>query len=159
MSLDTPDGGRLTSDGLRLGVVCARYNGELTDALLARVTTLIEDAGPPERLVVERVPGSHEVPVAMTLMLESDSFDCLVGLGVVIKGATSHHHLVAENAGSAMQQLAMERAIPIINGIIVTDDPNEARERVTGPIDRGREFAEAALHMATLKRKWKKNSN
>ncbi|MFP6886989.1 MAG: 6,7-dimethyl-8-ribityllumazine synthase [Opitutales bacterium] len=159
MSLDTPDGGRLTSEGLRLGVVCARYNGELTDALLTRVTTLIEDAGPPERLVVERVPGSHEVPVAMTLMLESDSFDCLVGLGVVIKGATSHHHLVAENAGSAMQQLAMERAIPIINGIIVTDDPNEARERVTGPIDRGREFAEAALHMATLKRKWKKNSN
>ncbi|SVD03789.1 uncharacterized protein METZ01_LOCUS356643, partial [marine metagenome] len=134
-------------------------NGELTDALLARVTTLIEDAGPPERLVGDRVPGSHEVPVAMTLMLESDSFDCLVGLGVVIKGATSHHHLVAENAGSAMQQLAMERAIPIINGIIVTDDPDEARERVTGPIDRGREFAEAALHMAALKRKWKKNSN
>ena len=159
MSLDTPDGGRLTSDGLRLGLVCARYNGELTDALLARVTTLIEDAGPPERLAVERVPGSHEVPVAMTLMLESDSFDCLVGLGVVIKGATSHHHLVAENAGSTMQQLAMERAIPIINGIIVTDDPDEARERVTGPIDRGREFAEAALHMATLKRKWKKNSS
>ncbi len=159
MSVDTPDGERLTSGGLRLGVVCARYNGELTDALLARVTGLIEEVGPPERLVVERVPGSHEVPVAMALMLESDSFDCLVGLGVVIKGDTSHHHLVAENAGSAMQQLAMERAIPIINGIIVTDDPNEARERVTGPIDRGREFAEAALHMATLKRKWKKNSN
>ena len=159
MSQDTPDGGRLTSEGLCLGVVCARYNGELTDALLARVTTLIEDAGPPERLVVERVPGSHEVPVAMTLMLESDSFDCLVGLGVVIKGSTSHHHLVAENAGSAMQQLAMERAIPIINGIIVSDDPDEARERVTGSIDRGREFAEAALHMAALKRKWKKNSS
>lgn len=159
MSVDAPDGGRLTSEGLRLGVVCARYNAELTDALLARVTTLIEDAGPPERLAVERVPGSHEVPVAMALMLESDSFDCLVGLGIVIKGATSHHHLVAENAGSALQQLAMERAIPIINGIIVTDDPDAARERVTGPIDRGREFAEAALHMATLKRKWKKNSN
>ena len=159
MSVDAPDGGRLTSEGLRLGVVCARYNGELTDALLARVTTLIEYAGPPERLAVERVPGSHEVPVAMALMLESDSFDCLVGLGIVIKGATSHHHLVAENAGSALQQLAMERAIPIINGIIVTDDPDAARERVTGPIDRGREFAEAALHMATLKRKWKKNSN
>ena len=159
MSVDAPDGGRLTSEGLRFGVVCARYNGELTDALLARVTTLIKDAGPPERLAVERVPGSHEVPVAMALMLESDSFDCLVGLGIVIKGATSHHHLVAESAGSALQQLAMERAIPIINGIIVTDDPDAARERVTGPIDRGREFAEAALHMATLKRKWKKNSN
>ena len=159
MSLDAPEGGKLSSDGIRLGVVCSRYNEELTDAMLARVTGLIEEAGVPERLVVERVPGTHEVPAAMVLMLESEGFDCLVGLGVVIKGDTSHHHLVAENAGSAMQQLAMERAIPIINGIIVTDDPNEARERVTGPIDRGREFAEAALHMATLKRKWKKNWN
>ena len=159
MSVDAPDGGRLTSEGLRLGVVCARYNGELTDALLARVTTLIEDAGPPERLAVERVPGSHEVPVAMALMLESDSFDCLVGLGIVIKGATSHHHLVAENAGILFIRGKAISGVPIINGIIVTNDPDEARERITGPIDRGREFAKAALHMAALKRKWTTNSN
>lgn len=157
MSLDAFESGQLKSQGLRLGVVCARYNPELTNALLARVTGVIEEAGPPEHLVVERVPGSHEVPVAMAMMLESESFDCLVGLGVVIKGATSHHHLVAENTGSALQQLAMERTIPIINGIIVTERPEEARERVTGQIDRGREFAMAAIQMAALKKKWKKN--
>ena len=157
MSLDAFESGQLKSQGLRLGVVCARYNAELTDALLDRVTGVIEEAGPPERLVVERVPGSHEVPVAMAMILESESLDCLVGLGVVIKGTTAHHHLVAENAGSALQQLAMERTIPIINGIIVTDRPEDALERVTGQIDRGREFAMAALQMAALKKKWKKN--
>ncbi|MBT3569863.1 MAG: 6,7-dimethyl-8-ribityllumazine synthase, partial [Opitutae bacterium] len=121
MSLDPPQGGKWSSDGLRLGIVCARYNEVLTDALMDKVTAIIKDAGEPERLVVERVPGSHEVPVAMSLMLEAETFDCLVGLGVVIKGSTSHHHLVAESAGQAMQQLAVARSTPIINGIIVTD--------------------------------------
>tara|TARA_E500000331_G_C17039923_1_gene619050 strand:- start:272 stop:784 length:513 start_codon:yes stop_codon:yes gene_type:complete len=157
MSLDPPQGGKWSSDGLRLGIVCARYNEVLTDALMDKVTAIIKDAGEPERLVVERVPGSHEVPVAMSLMLEAETFDCLVGLGVVIKGSTSHHHLVAESAGQAMQQLAVARSTPIINGIIVTDSIEDAEARVTGSLDRGREFGEAALHMAELKQKWTKN--
>ena len=157
MSLDPPQGVKWSSDGLRLGIVCARYNEVLTNALLAKVSTIIKDAGEPERLVVERVPGSHEVPVAMSLMLEAENFDCLVGLGVVIKGSTSHHHLVAESAGQAMQQLAVARSTPIINGIIVTDSIEDAEARVTGSLDRGREFGEAALHMAELKQKWTKN--
>lgn len=157
MSLDPPQGAKWSSAGLRMGIVCARYNEALTDMLLAKVMAIIKDAGEPERLVMERVPGSHEVPVAMSLMLGAESFDCLVGLGVLIKGSTSHHHLVAESAGQAMQQLAVERATPIINGIIVTDSIEDAEERVKGPLDRGREFGEAALHMAELKRKWTKN--
>ena len=157
MSLDPPQGGKWSSDGLRLGIVCARYNEVLTDALMDKVTAIIKDAGEPEKLVVERVPGSHEVPVAMSLMLEAETFDCLVGLGVVIKGSTSHHHLVAESAGQAMQQLAVARSTPIINGIIVTDSIEDAEARVTGYLDRGREFGEAALHMAELKQKWTKN--
>lgn len=157
MSLDPPQGGKWSSDGFRFGIVCARYNESLTDALLAKVTTVIKDAGEPIRLAVERVPGSHEVPVAMSLMLKAESFDCLIGLGVVIKGNTSHHHLVAESAGQAIQQLAMEQSTPTINGIIVTDSIEDAEARVTGSLDRGREFGEAALHMADLKRKWTKN--
>ncbi len=147
------------SDGLRFGIACACFNPELTDALLARVTSLLEEAGSPAALEVERVPGSHETPVALSLMLEAGPFDCLVGLGVVIKGATSHHHLVAESAGHAFQRLAVERRVPVINGLIVTDSEEDARERVTGALDRGAEFARAALQMAALKRKWTKNSN
>ena len=157
MSLDAPKPDNPSSDGLSIGIVCARYNEELTDALLARVSEVIQGQGEPENLSVERVPGSHEIPVGLSLMLESRDFDCLVGLGVVLKGATSHHHLVAESAGSALQKLAIDQSTPIINGIIVTETLEEARERVTGSIDRGREFAEAALSMAQLKRRWKKS--
>ena len=64
-----------------------------------------------------------------------------------------------EFSGGQRQRIGVARALSVSPKFIVADDPDEARERVTGPIDRGREFAEAALHMATLKRKWKKNSN
>lgn len=160
MSLDSPSGLPVpASDGLRFGIVCACFNSELTDALLARVTSVLKDAGTPASLMLERVPGSHEVPAALALMLDAEPFDCLVGLGVVIKGATSHHHLVAESAGHAFQSLAVERRVPVINGLIVTDCEEDARERVVGSLDRGTEFAHAALQMAALKRKWTKNSN
>ncbi len=160
MSLNAPkDLPVPASDGLHFGIACACFNSELTDPLLTRVTSLLEEAGSPASLVVERVPGSHEVPVALALMLAVESFDCLLGLGVVIKGATSHHHLVAESAGHALQRLAVERCVPVINGLIVTDTVEDARERVSGALDRGAEFARAALQMAALKRKWTKNSN
>ena len=89
-------------------------------------------------------------------MLESRPFHCLIGLGVVIKGSTSHHHLVADSAGHAIQSLAIEHGVPIINGLVVTEDLNSAEERITGSLDRGKEFAQAALRMAQLYEKWTK---
>ena len=143
--------------GLRIGIVAARYNESLVESLLLKVTEGICHSGQPDELLIERVPGSHEVPGALQLMLNGGAFNCMIGLGVVIKGETSHHHLVAESAGQAMQQLAVARSTPIINGIIVTDSIEDAEARVTGYLDRGREFGEAALHMAELKQKWTKN--
>jgi len=78
----------------------------------------------------------------------------VIALGVVIKGSTSHHHLVAESAGNALQSLSIKHNTPVINGIIVTEDLESAEDRITGSIDRGKEFAQAALQMAKLKEKW-----
>jgi 6,7-dimethyl-8-ribityllumazine synthase len=80
----------------------------------------------------------------------------MIGLGVVIKGATSHHHLVAESTGNAIQSLVAQHGVPIINGIVVTDDEDLAKERINGTLDRGKEFAQAALEMAYLYKKWTK---
>ena len=65
-----------------------------------------------------------------------------------------HHHLVAESAGHAIQSLVINYHLPIINGIVVTDDLATAQERITGSLDRGREFAHAALEMASFRQKW-----
>jgi 6,7-dimethyl-8-ribityllumazine synthase len=121
---------------------------------LGRVKEIIHENGTPLELIVERVPGSNEIPSAINLLLEKKTFTAVIGLGVVIKGSTSHHHLVAESAGNAIQSLALKHNTPVINGIIVTDDLKSAEDRITGSIDRGKEFAQAALQMAKLKEKW-----
>jgi 6,7-dimethyl-8-ribityllumazine synthase len=142
--------------GLRIGIVAARYNESLVESLLLKVTEGICHSGKPDELLIERVPGSHEVPGALQLMLNGGAFNCMIGLGVVIKGETSHHHLVAESAGHAMQSLVIKHGIPVINGLIVTDDESSADQRINGSLNRGTEFALAALEMAQLHKKWTK---
>ena len=112
----------------------------------------LEENGKLGKLLIERVPGSNEIPSCIDLILQNSSLDCMIGLGVVIKGSTSHHHLVAESTAHSLQTLSIQYHIPIINGIVVTDDLHSAEQRIVGDIDRGLEFAQAALHMAQLKK-------
>lgn len=156
MSETPPSEQNFSSEGLSFGVVAARYNEELTESLLRKVTECLCVNGNPRELLIERVPGSHEIPSALNLMLNAKSFSCMIGLGVVIKGGTSHHHLVAESAGNSIQSLVSRHGVPIINGIIVTDDYDSANERINGKLNRGKEFAQAALEMAHLHDKWTK---
>ena len=154
MSTDSPTAPVIDPSPFSFGIVCARFNEFLTQHLLNRVLEVLKEQGKPADVVVERVPGSHEVPAGLSLLAESGRFSTLIGLGVVIKGSTSHHHLVAESAGHAIQNLVIQHRLPIINGIVVTDDLPTAEERITGSLDRGREFAHAALEMASLRQRW-----
>ena len=154
MSTDSPDNLITDPAELSIGIVCASFNSDLCESLLTRVTSCLQEKGMLKKLLIERVPGSNEVPSGIDLILEGTSFDCMIGLGVVIKGSTSHHHLVAEASGHSLQNLSVKYHTPIINGIVVTDDLQSAEDRIVGEIDRGKEFAKAALHMAHLKRKW-----
>ena len=156
MSTDSPRYSIVDPKLLSIGVVCASFNPTLCDALLARVTSCLEENGKLGKLLIERVPGSNEIPSCIDLILQNSSLDCMIGLGVVIKGSTSHHHLVAESTAHSLQTLSMQYHIPIINGIVVTDDLHSAEQRIVGDIDRGLEFAQAALHMAQLRKKWTK---
>jgi 6,7-dimethyl-8-ribityllumazine synthase len=156
MSTDSPNYSGVDPSQLSIGVVCASFNPILCEALLSRVLSCLEENGKLQNLIIERVPGSNEIPSGIDLILNNNSLDCIIGLGVVIKGSTSHHHLVAESSGHAMQNLALQYHTPVINGIVVTDDLRSAEERITGQLDRGLEFARAALEMAVLRKKWTK---
>ena len=81
-------------------------------------------------------------------------FDCCVGLGVLLRGGTAHFEIVAQTASDGLQMVAMNELTPVINGIVVADTLEQAKERTTGRHDRGREFGEAALQMAQLKRQF-----
>ena len=158
MSLSAPPQINLDGASLSVGIVAARFNEELVEALLARVQAGLAAAGvKPGRITVARVPGSHELPVAAQWLAQGRR-DVVIGLGVLIGGDTNHHEMVGQSVSHAFQQVALASGIPVINGVIVADNLKQAQARCTGRINRGAEFARAALEMAALRRALAKKS-
>ncbi|MDO8540139.1 MAG: 6,7-dimethyl-8-ribityllumazine synthase [Opitutaceae bacterium] len=154
MSLDAPVTATVDGATFRFGIAAARFNGELVDGLLARVVAALCDAGTKEANInVVRVPGSHEVPWAAQALATGSQPDCVIGLGVLIAGDTSHHEMVGASVSHALQHVALKTNVPVINGVIVVNTRAQAEERCVGKINRGAEFATAALEMAALKRR------
>lgn len=154
MSLAAP--GSLSIDGkpFTVGIVAARYNPELVGALVEQVSAQLAAVGVKNKsLVVERVPGSNELPVAARLLLKKRRFDVVVALGVLIRGDTIHYELIAEAVTHALQTVALDAGVPVINGVVVAENQAQAEARCRGPVNRGAEFAQAALEMAQLKKR------
>lgn len=151
MSLAKPSLIPVNGAKMRIGIVAARFNETLVDALLARVQAGLMAAGvQTKNISVVRVPGSHEVPWAAQALARGR--DGVIGLGVLIGGDTNHHEMVGQSVSYALQSVSLDTGIPVINGVIVADTLAQAKARCTGRIDRGAEFARAALEMAVLKR-------
>jgi 6,7-dimethyl-8-ribityllumazine synthase len=154
MSLSSPPARAIDGAAFAIGIVAACFNPELVDALLERVTAGLRGAGVKAgRITVVRVPGSHEVPWAVQALAVRGRRDCVIGLGVLIGGDTSHHELVGRSVSQALQRVALDTRVPVINGVIVADTRAQAEARCRGKINRGAEFAVAALEMAALKGK------
>jgi 6,7-dimethyl-8-ribityllumazine synthase len=154
MSFSPPRAKAIDGAAFAIGIVAACFNQELVDALLDGVITGLRAAGAKAgKITVVRVPGSHEVPWAVQALASRGRRDCLIGLGVLIGGDTSHHEMVGRSVSQALQRVALDTRVPVINGVIVADTRAQAEARCRGKINRGAEFAAAALEMAALKRK------
>jgi 6,7-dimethyl-8-ribityllumazine synthase len=153
MSRNAPLPKPVRRTSLKVAIVAACYNEVLVGALLEQVSAALLKAGVKKRnLDVRRVPGSNELPIACQLVAKKTKPDVVIALGVIIRGDTIHYELIATAATDALQRVALERRVPVINGIVVAETPAQAEERCTGAINRGAEFANAALAMAELKR-------
>ena len=153
MSQDSPSPRVTNGAAFRIGIAAARFNETLVDGLLARVIDGLRSAGVKESNIrTVRVPGSHEVPWAAHALARTGRCDCVIGLGMLIAGATNHHEMVGDSVSHALQRAALETRIPMINGVIVANTRAQAKERCIGRINRGAEFAAAALEMAALRR-------
>jgi 6,7-dimethyl-8-ribityllumazine synthase len=155
MSLASPQSHVVNGAAFRVGIAAARFNETLVNGLLSRVQVALGAAKVKDaNIAVVRVPGSHEVPWAALALASGGQCDCVIGLGVLIAGDTNHHEMVGESVSHALQRVALETAVPVINGVIVVNSLAQAKARCTGRINRGAEFAAAALEMAALKRKF-----
>ena len=155
MSLSSPSHQAISGAHFRIGIAAARFNESLVDGLLGAVVGELRAAGvADENIAVMRVPGSHEVPWAVNAFAAGGECDCVIGLGVLVRGDTNHHELVGESVSHALQGVAIETGIPVINGVLVVNTLAQAKARSIGKVNRGVEFARAALEMAALRRKF-----
>ncbi len=143
-------------EGLKVGIVAARWNNQVTDPLLNGAIDRIVEAGySRDDITVVRVPGTVELTYAAAQMARSKNFDAIIMIGCVIRGGTPHFDYVCDNATQGCAMLNATQEVPIIFCVLTTDDEQQALDRAGGALcNKGTEAAEAAIEMAALARKY-----
>lgn len=139
---------RLDGKDLRVGLVQARFNDELTGRLASVcIDELVQLGVNPKHITHVTVPGALEVPVALQAMADSERFDALVALGLVIRGETYHFELVSNESGAGVTRVSLDHHIPVANAILTVDNEAQALARVE---EKSRDAARVAVEMANL---------
>ena len=161
MAVDVVGAGRelpdLNGAGLRIGVVCGRFNDHVTSRLLDGARRgLHACAVAAEDVAVEWVPGAFEIPFAAQAMLGSGRIDAVIGLGSVIRGETSHYDFVAGECARGLQDVGLATRSPVIFGVLTTEDLDQALARSEGPGGHnvGEDGARTAVEMTLLARRY-----
>ena len=146
-TLDSTDR-RMKGRSLRIGIVQARFNEDVTNALAQACRAELLALGVAEKNIdLVQVPGALEVPVALMAMAEKLKYDALVALGCIIRGETYHFELVANESGAGVSRVALDYQLPIANAILTTENQAQA---VARQHDKGRDAARVAVEMANL---------
>jgi 6,7-dimethyl-8-ribityllumazine synthase len=141
----------LEGKGLRIGIVVGRFNREVGEGLLAACTAALTKQGVrASDIRVVTVPGALEVPLALQKMANIGHFDALVALGAVIRGETYHFEVVSNESASGITTVALDTGVPVANGILTTNDEEQALQRV---VQKGEDCALVAIEMANLMKK------
>ena len=150
--------GTLEAKGLKFGIVCARFNDFFVSRLLSgAMDTIVRHGGSAADVTVVYVPGSYEIPFAVSKLLKKGGFDAVMALGVVIQGSTPHASLINNEVAKALAQLGLESGVPVTYGMITADNLEQAIERSgTKAGNKGVDAALAAIEMANLVRVMKK---
>jgi len=139
---------RLNGKKLTIGIVQARFNAPITNALAEACKHELMALGVAEKNIdLVHVPGALEVPVALMAMAEKLKYDALVALGCIVRGETYHFELVANESGAGVSRVSLDYQLPIANAILTTENMEQAIARQT---DKGRDAARAAVEMANL---------
>ncbi|MDR0932893.1 MAG: 6,7-dimethyl-8-ribityllumazine synthase [Victivallales bacterium] len=144
--------GKLDAKGLKFGIVCARFNDFFVSKLLdGAMDTITRHGGDAKDVALSYVPGSYEIPFAIKKMLQTQKYDALIALGVVIQGATPHAGYINSEVAKCLAQLGMEFGVPVTYGMITAENLEQAIERSgTKAGNKGVDAAIAAIEMANL---------
>lgn len=149
--------GDLSAKGKKFGIVVGRFNDFITSRLLDGAIDCLKRHGASENdIEAAWVPGSFEIPLAADMMAKSKKYSAVIGLGVIIKGETIHHEMIAGQSIRGLAQAGISSAKPVIYGIVTADSLDQAIERAgTKSGNRGWSAALAAIEMVNLYEKMK----
>ena len=144
--------GKLTASGQRIGIVASRFNEFITSKLISGAEdAFLRHGGNPDDLELVWVPGAFEIPSVAKKMALSDKYDAIVCLGAVIRGATPHFDMVANEVSKGIAQVALECGKPVLFGVITTDSIEQAIERAgTKAGNKGSDAMVSAIEMVNL---------
>jgi 6,7-dimethyl-8-ribityllumazine synthase len=136
----------LNGEFMHIGIVQARFNEDITNALAKACIEELEAMGV-SSIDHVMVPGALEVPVALQAMAERAEYDALIALGCIIRGETYHFELVANESGAGVSRVSLDYNLPIANAILTTENLEQAIARQT---EKGRDAARVAVEMACV---------
>lgn len=141
----------------RFGLAVARFNSFIVDRLLEGALDALQKHGVMERdITVVKVPGAYELPLAVKMMLDQNSYDGIIALGAVIRGGTPHFEYVAGECVKGLSQASLDASLPVSFGVLTVDTIEQAIERAgTKAGNKGAEAAMTAIEMVSLSRQLK----
>ena len=144
--------GKLVSEGIKVGIVCARFNEFIVSKLLGGCEdVLLRHGVQPDDISVAWVPGAFEIPLIASKMAKSGKYDAVIALGAVIRGSTSHYDYVCSEVSKGVANVALNSDIPVMFGVLTTDTIEQAIERAGSKAgNKGYECALGAVEMVNL---------
>ncbi len=144
--------GKLVAEGIKVGIVAARFNEFITSKLLGgAIDALTRENVKEDDVDIAWVPGAFEIPLVASRMAKSGKYDAIICLGAVIRGSTSHYDYVCAEVSKGIAQVSLNEGIPVMFGVLTTDTIEQAIERAgTKAGNKGFECGQGAIEMVNL---------
>ena len=140
---------RAVTSKRRFALVASLFNAEYVQGLVNHATEELRALAPGAAITLHQVPGAFEIPIVVRELALQERSDAILAIGVILKGSTAHAEHLAHSVTNALQQIAIEHGVPVINAVLSVEDEAQARERcLEKKINRGIEAARAAVHIA-----------
>src|SRR5205807_8888853 len=132
-------------------IVASRFNAQYVDGLVDHATDELRALAPDATISLHRVPGSFEIPVVVRELSNQNKADAIIACGIIMQGETNHAQNLSRSVTDALQRIAIEHGVPVINVVLSFDNENQARARcLENKINRGTEAARAAVEIANV---------
>ena len=144
--------GTFDAKGLKIALVVSRFNSFLTEQLVKGAEdAFIRLGGDPADLVIVRVPGAYEIPLAAKKLAQKKGVSAVLALGAVVQGATPHAELINATAARAFSEISLETGVPVLDGVVAAETLEQAVERCgTKQGNRGFSAMQSAVEMANV---------